>query len=121
MRALPRTAFVLNPVRGPIIQEQALIRVLSESWIAGAVLDTHYYYPMPADHPLWKFPNVIMTPHVSGADRSTNYPPRIGQLCFENLSRYLDGRPLLNVVGKDDLRESEIPAATPAQLDGAKS
>jgi phosphoglycerate dehydrogenase-like enzyme len=121
LQMLPRSAFVLNPARGPIIQEQALLKALSQSWIAGAALDTHYYYPMPADHPLWKFPNVIMTPHVSGADRSTNYPPRIGQLCCENLSRYLERRPLLNAISKEDLRQSEIPAATPAQLDGVKS
>jgi phosphoglycerate dehydrogenase-like enzyme len=120
LRALPRAAFLLNPARGPIIQERALIQALSEGWIAGAALDTHYYYPMPPDHPLWKFPNVIMTPHISGADKSTAYPPRIGQLCFENLSRHLEGQPLLNVVSKDELRDSEIPEATPAMLDGVK-
>ena len=48
LRALPRTAFVLNPARGPIIQEQALLRRLREGWIAGAALDTHFAYPLPA-------------------------------------------------------------------------
>ena len=120
LRALPRTAFLLNPARGPIIQEQALIQALLRGWIAGAALDTHYYYPMPPEHPLWKLPSVIMTPHISGADKSSAYPPRIGQLCLENLSRYLDGRPLLNRVGKEELRDSEIPEATPAMLDGVK-
>jgi phosphoglycerate dehydrogenase-like enzyme len=75
---------------------------------------------MPPDHPLWKFPNVIMTPHISGADRSMAYPPRIGKLCLENLNRHLEGRPLLNVVSKEELRDSEIPEATPAMLDGVK-
>src|SRR5213075_2734007 len=67
LRALPRTAFVLNPARGPIIQQEALLRALREKWIAGAALDTHYQYPMPPEHPLWKFPNVIFTPHISGS------------------------------------------------------
>ena len=57
LQFLPRTAFVLNPARGPIIQEQALLRALREGWIAGAALDTHYKYPLPPEHPLWKTPN----------------------------------------------------------------
>jgi len=109
LRALPRTAFVLNPARGPIIQEQALLKALQEGWIAGAALDTHYRYPMPADHPLWKFPNVYMTPHVSGGDHSSLFPIRMGQLAVENIRRFLEGRPLLNVVSRDDLREASVP------------
>ena len=70
LRALPDRAYILNPARGPIIQEQALIKALSEKWIAGAALDTHYHYPMPPEHPLWKMPNVIMTPHISGSSLS---------------------------------------------------
>src|SRR5258708_376133 len=61
LQALPRTAFVLNPARGPIIQESALLRALREGWIAGAALDTHYQYPLPPEHPLWHFPNAILT------------------------------------------------------------
>jgi phosphoglycerate dehydrogenase-like enzyme len=96
LHALPRTAFVLNPARGPIIQEQALLRALREGWIAGAALDTHYAYPLPAEHPLWSMPNVILTPHVSGADRSPDFPVRIADLLAQNVARYLEGRPLLN-------------------------
>jgi phosphoglycerate dehydrogenase-like enzyme len=106
LQALPRSAFVLNPARGPIIQEAALIRALEEGWIAGAALDTHYYYPMPPEHPLWKFPNVIMTPHVSGADKSWRFPGLISELVTENLTRFATGRPLLNVVSREELRES---------------
>ena len=56
LRALPRTAYLLNPARGPIIQEGALLRALREGWIAGAALDTHYQYPMPPEHPFGHFP-----------------------------------------------------------------
>ena len=70
LRSLRRTAFVLNPARGPIIREEALVKALREKWIAGAALDTHHVEPLPAERlPLWKFPNVILTPHVSGSDR----------------------------------------------------
>ena len=79
-RALPRTAFLLHPSRGPIVKEEALLSALRLGWIAGAALDTHFAYPLPADHPLWRFPNVIITPHVSGIDRSEAFPARMGEL-----------------------------------------
>jgi phosphoglycerate dehydrogenase-like enzyme len=107
LRTLPRSAVVLNPARGPIIQESALVQALREGWIAGAALDTHYHYPMPPNHPLWQFPNVIMTPHISGADKSTAFPRRMGELAVENLTRFLAGRPLLNVVSRAELLEAD--------------
>jgi phosphoglycerate dehydrogenase-like enzyme len=106
LRTLPRTAFVLNPARGPIIQELALLRALGEGWIAGAALDTHYAYPLPPEHPLWRFPNVILTPHVSGADKSKSFPARIGDLFVQNVVRYLEGRPLLNELTVQEWREA---------------
>lgn len=96
IRALPPTAFVLNPARGPLIQETALLTALREGWISGAALDTHYHYPMPADHPLWRFPNVIMTPHISGSGESPHYSQRVWDLFAQNVERYIAGQPLLN-------------------------
>lgn len=96
LQTLPRTAFVLNPARGPIIQEAALLQALRESWIAGAALDTHFAYPLPPEHPLWAMPNVILTPHISGADMSRDFPARMADLFTQNVQRYLEGRPLLN-------------------------
>jgi phosphoglycerate dehydrogenase-like enzyme len=106
LRALPRTAFLLNPARGPIVQEQALLAALREGWVAGAALDTHFAYPLPADHPLWQTPNVLLTPHVSGADHSRCFPARMGDLLVQNVERHLSGRPLLNRVTADQLREA---------------
>jgi phosphoglycerate dehydrogenase-like enzyme len=106
LQRLPRTAFVLNPARGPIIQEQALLTALREGWIAGAALDTHFSYPLPPDHPLWQFPNVIMTPHISGSDRTPQFPQRMGDLFTENVERFLAGRPLFNVVTPQEWREA---------------
>jgi phosphoglycerate dehydrogenase-like enzyme len=106
LRALPKTAFVLNPARGPIIREAALLRALNEQWIAGAALDTHYKYPMPPEHPLWKFPNVIFTPHISGSSLSPRFQERLWEIFSLNLERFARGEPLLNEL-------------TPAQLGGS--
>lgn len=105
LRALPPHAFILNPARGPIIQQSALLRALHEKWIAGAALDTHYAYPLPAEHPLWKMPNVILTPHIAGSSLSPRYRPRLWEIFTANLDRFLRGAPLLNEL-------------TPAQLAG---
>ena len=103
LQALPRTAYVLNPARGPIIQEHALLRALQEGWIAGAALDTHYHYPMPPDHPLWRYPNVIFTPHISGSSLSSHFPERIWEIFLNNVERYRNGRPLLNELTREEL------------------
>jgi phosphoglycerate dehydrogenase-like enzyme len=96
LRALPRGAYVLNFARGPLIREDALLAVLRDGHLGGAALDAHYYYPMPADHPLWKFPNVIMTPHISGSSLSTNFLPRIYDIFSQNVERFMNGQPLIN-------------------------
>ncbi len=106
LKALPRTAFVLNPARGPIINEEALLMALREKSIAGAALDTHFAYPLPPEHPLWQMPNVLLTPHISGADQSSAFPARMGDLFVQNVERYLTGRPLLNLITAAEWREA---------------
>jgi phosphoglycerate dehydrogenase-like enzyme len=96
LQALPRHAYVLNPARGPIIQQDALLRALREKWIAGAALDTHYHYPTPPDHPLWRFPNVIFTPHISGSSLSPRFKERLWDIFSLNVERMMNGEPLLN-------------------------
>jgi phosphoglycerate dehydrogenase-like enzyme len=105
LQALPRHAFVLNPARGPIIQEAALLRALREGWIAGAALDTHYAYPLPPEHPLWRMENVILTPHISGSGLSPHFLERVWDIFSLNLDRLERAQPLLNEL-------------TPAQLAG---
>lgn len=102
---LPKHAFILNPARGPLIQEEALVKALLEKRIAGAALDTHHYYPMPPEHPLWSMDNVIMTPHISGSSGSSRFLERIWDIWVQNIKRYAAGDALLNEL-------------TPAQLDG---
>jgi len=103
LQALPRHAMLLNPARGPLIQEAALLRALREKWIAGAALDTHYHYPMPEDHPLWQFPNVIMTPHISGSASTQTYLPRIWRILLENVERLMADKPMLNRLSDEQL------------------
>ena len=105
LAALPSRAFVLNPARGPIIEEEALVNALRKGFIAGAALDTHYYYPMPPDHPLWDMPNVIMTPHISGSNLSPHYKERLWDIFVENVIRLMGGRPLLNELTTKQLDE----------------
>lgn len=101
---LPATAWILNPARGPLIREEALLAALRGGKLAGAALDTHYVYPMPADHPLWRFPNVIMTSHISGSTGNPHYLPRVWDLFTQNVKRLQAGDPLLNALSAADLQ-----------------
>ncbi|MFK7694149.1 D-2-hydroxyacid dehydrogenase [Paenibacillus sp. HJGM_3] len=103
LRLLPSHAYLLNPARGPLVQEAALLHALREGWIAGAALDTHYVYPMPADHPLWSFPNVIMTPHISGSVGNPYFLSRVWELFVGNVERWRAGMPLLNEIAAAEL------------------
>ncbi|MFO0918365.1 MAG: D-2-hydroxyacid dehydrogenase [Planctomycetaceae bacterium] len=110
LRCLKPTAFVLNPARGALIEEAALLKALREGWFAGAALDTHYYYPMPADHPLWRFPNVIMTPHISGSDLGPHFANRMSDILLHNVHSYLTGQPLWNELTAEELTPNESSA-----------
>ena len=103
LQALPRTAYLLNPARAAIVKEAALLRALREKWIAGAAIDTHYQYPLPAQHPLWSVPNLILTPHISGSGISAQYKERLWDLFAQNVRRFLNGDKLLNQLTADEL------------------
>jgi phosphoglycerate dehydrogenase-like enzyme len=105
LQALPRHAMLLNPARGPLIREDSLLRALREGWIRGAALDTHYYYPMPPEHPLWGMPNVIMTPHISGSARGSYFLPRLWSIFSQNIDRLISGKPLMNELTENQLRQ----------------
>jgi len=105
LRALPKTAFVTESCSRPDHSGGGAPASAARGLDRRAALDTHYYYPMPPDHPLWAFPNVIMTPHISGADKSNRFPTLMGELCVENVTRHREGRPLLNVVSRQDLND----------------
>jgi len=104
LKMLKPTAFLLNPARGPLVQEQALLRALNEGWIAGAALDTHYQYPLPPEHPLWHMKHVILTPHISGSSSSTHFLERTWDIFLQNMNRFNNGQPLLNELSASALR-----------------
>jgi D-3-phosphoglycerate dehydrogenase len=64
LRLMKKSAYLVNTARGAIVDEQALVRALKEGAIAGAALDVFVEEPMPANHPLLKLTNVVLTPHL---------------------------------------------------------
>jgi len=84
--------------RGAIYDHNALVKALDSKRLAGAGLDVTEPEPLPKGDPLWKFPNVVITPHTSGG--SDNLQTRLDNLVKENIRRFGAGLPLLNVVDK---------------------
>ncbi|MBD2679789.1 MULTISPECIES: D-2-hydroxyacid dehydrogenase [Nostoc] len=99
LRSLPPHAYLINIARGGVIDESALIKALTEAWIAGAALDTVTTEPLPPESPLWSLPNIFITPHTSG--HSPKSKQRSIALFIYNLKRYQAGEPLRNVVDKE--------------------
>jgi len=93
---LRKGAVLINIGRGGSVQTDALVQALTAGQLAGAGLDVTDPEPLPADHPLWHLPNVIITPHYSGG--RPDYSDLVTQLFIENLQRYAQGQPLQNVV-----------------------
>ena len=93
--AAKKGAHVINVGRGAIIVTDDLVAALESGQIAGAALDVTDPEPLPADHPLWRMDNVLITPHVSGGGGNRT---RQAILLKENLRRFVAGDALLNVV-----------------------
>ncbi|MFN8640575.1 MAG: D-2-hydroxyacid dehydrogenase [Candidatus Binatia bacterium] len=98
LRAMRSSAYLINVARGEVVDEAELVRCLRAGAIAGAALDVFGEEPLPAGHPLWGLPNALLTPHVSGY--TSTYFERMLALFEDNLSRFLTGQPLRNVVDK---------------------
>ncbi len=95
---MKKTAFFINIGRGLTTRLDDLVAALRAGEIAGAGLDVYEEEPLPADHPLWTMPGVLMTPHVAG------YGPYLDERRYEiildNCRRFLVGQPLRNPVDK---------------------
>jgi phosphoglycerate dehydrogenase-like enzyme len=89
---LPKGAIVINVGRAKIIDTEALVDALHSGHLAGASLDVFPQEPLPPEHPLWKAPNVILTPHTSGFRRG--HWDEVVELFGDNLERWLKGEPL---------------------------
>jgi phosphoglycerate dehydrogenase-like enzyme len=98
LKRLKRTAFLINIGRGMTVKLDDLVAALEAGMIAGAGLDVFESEPLPADHPLWSTPGVLLTPHV--ADSGPYLDERRFGILLENCRRFAAGEPLLNVVDK---------------------
>jgi phosphoglycerate dehydrogenase-like enzyme len=88
--AMKPTAFVVNLARGGVLEEAALIEALQNKTIAGAAMDVFSKQPLPPDSPLWRMPNVIITPNVGG--RSDRFVAQTMQVIEPNIEAFLAGR-----------------------------
>jgi phosphoglycerate dehydrogenase-like enzyme len=86
---LPAEAVVVNVARGPVVDTDALVWALRRNHIRGAALDVTDPEPLPEDHPLWNFGNVLITPHNAG--HTPAYYERLADIVAENVRRLDDG------------------------------
>lgn len=91
-------AYLIVVSRGGIVDEAALAETLTSGRLAGAALDVVEQEPLPADSPMWNLPRFILTPHLAGA--SAPKERRVVEIFRDNLVRYQNGDPLINVVDK---------------------
>jgi phosphoglycerate dehydrogenase-like enzyme len=100
-RKMKKTAWFINVARGPVVDEQALIKALGEGWIAGAGLDVFEKEPLPEDSPIWDMDNVLLTPHTAGP--TPYYMDRLMDVFIENLEAYVSDSKerMVNVIDYD--------------------
>ena len=89
-------AFIINPGRGPLIDDHALLQALDSGQVAHATLDVFRVEPLPDDHPFWAHPRVTVTPHIAATTR----PETAAQIIVDNIKRGEAGQPFLNVVDR---------------------
>ncbi|MBM3804366.1 MAG: D-2-hydroxyacid dehydrogenase [Acidimicrobiia bacterium] len=95
---MKKGAYFIAVSRGGIYDLDSLVRALENKRLAGAGVDVTDPEPLPKGHPLWKFTNVVVTPHIAGrSDKDRN---RMVSTIEENIRRFVDGKPLVNVVDK---------------------
>jgi phosphoglycerate dehydrogenase-like enzyme len=90
LKAMKPTGILINLARGPLIDEQALVKALRDGQIGGAALDVFEAEPLPTDSPLWDMPNVIVTPRIGGM--SDVYADQVLPLVVHNLHCFAQGR-----------------------------
>ncbi|RLK02638.1 2-hydroxyacid dehydrogenase [Ruegeria conchae] len=94
---LPKGAQIVNPGRGPLIDDDALLHALNSGQIGHATLDVFRIEPLPVNHPYWVHPNVTVTPHIASETR----PVTAAQVICENIRRGEAGEPFLHLVDRD--------------------
>lgn len=92
------SAILVNVGRGSAVDTDALVSALNGGQIGGAVIDVVDQEPLPAEHPLWDAPHLVLTPHVTGNYNLPETLRRIVNLSLRNLAAYLNGQPMESVV-----------------------
>ena len=95
---MKKNSYFIAVSRGGIYDMGSLVKALDEKRLAGAGVDVTDPEPLPKEHPLWKFNNAIITPHIAG--RSDQDMGRMVGTIKENVHRFVEGKPLVNVVDK---------------------
>ena len=95
--SLKSTAVLINAGRGSAVDCRALAEALAADQLHGAALDVTEPEPLPADHPLWREPHCLITPHVAGGNHLKATEDRIIAIALDNVRRYAHGEPLRNV------------------------
>jgi glyoxylate/hydroxypyruvate reductase A len=93
---MPQGAVIINPGRGALIDDSALLEALDDGRLAHATLDVFRQEPLPRDHPFWSDPKVTVTPHIASETR----PETAAQVIAENIARGEAGEPLLHLVDR---------------------
>ena len=99
---LPAHARLINVGRGPIVKTDSLVRALQAGKLAGAALDVFEEEPLPAGHPLWQMPNVMISAHMAGD--FIGWRRALGEQFAENFRRWRNGNSLFNQVKKPPAR-----------------
>jgi phosphoglycerate dehydrogenase-like enzyme len=99
LRALPDHAWLVNVGRGSLVDHDALVRALRGGWIAGAALDVTEPEPLPDDHPLWRLPNALITPHAANPPQALR--AALAGRVAENVARFAAGRELIGAIDAD--------------------
>ena len=97
--AMKPNAVVINVGRGPVIDEAAMVRALTEGRIKGAGLDVFDQEPLPEGHPFYRLENLLLSPHC--ADHTADWQEQAMRFFLQQFERYRTGEPLLNVVNKE--------------------
>ena len=95
---MKNTAILANVGRGTATDTQALTDALKNNEIGGAILDVTDPEPLPRDHPLWKMPNAVITPHISGSYHAKEIVENIQNIILTNAEKYINNQPLINLV-----------------------
>ncbi|MGJ4888497.1 2-hydroxyacid dehydrogenase [Bradyrhizobium sp. HKCCYLRH3099] len=93
---LPQGAALVQAGRGPQLDTAALLSALDRGQLSAAVLDVTDPEPLPADHPLWRHPKVVITPHVA----SVTQPQTAAHAVIDNIRRHRDGQPMIGLVDR---------------------